>query len=82
MHTKKKKTYTMKTSHKVALFFVYLILFLAIFGMIDYYAYDILNPWIFIVASFGAALWATAVHVRKHTKTKADEIAREIEEIL
>jgi len=82
MSTKKKKTYTMKNSHKIALFFVYLILFLAIFGMIDYYAYDILNPWIFILASFGAAVWATAVHARKHTKTKADELARDIEKIL
>lgn len=72
----------MKTSHKIALFFVYFILFLAIFGMIDYYAYDILNPWIFILGSFGAALWATIVHVKKHLKSKADEIARDIEEIL
>ncbi len=77
-----KKPYKMPLKHKIALFFVYLVLFLAIFGMIDYYAYDILNPWIFMLASLIAALWATALHVRRHQRTKADEIAREIEEIL
>jgi len=82
MHKKTKKQYTMKTGYKITLFFVYLILFLAIFAMIDYYVYDILNPWIFVIASFVSALWATIIHIKKHKKTKADEITKEIEKIL
>ena len=68
--------------HKVALFCVYLVLFLSIFGMIDYYAYDILNPAIFIGLSIISALMSTYYHVKHHQKTKADEIAQELEEIL
>ncbi len=72
----------MLTKHKITLFIVYLILFTAIFGMIDYYAYDILNPWIFLGLSLISAAWATYTHVKHHQKTKADEIAKDIEEIL
>ncbi len=50
--------------------------------MVDYYAYDILNPWIFIMISFFSALGATWVHIKKHQKSKVDELARDIEEIL
>jgi len=77
-----KKIKPLSITHKVALFFVYLVLFLAIFGMIDYYAYDIINPAIFIALSILAALASTVYHVRHHKKTKADELAKEIEEIL
>jgi uncharacterized ion transporter superfamily protein YfcC len=82
MKKHKDKNYRMPFKHKVALFTVYLVLFLAIFGMIDYYAYDILNPIIFIGLSIVSALVSTYYHLKHHQKTKADELAEEIEEIL
>jgi len=72
----------MKLKHKIALFAVYFTLFSALAAMVDYYAYDILNPWIFVIISLVGAIWATVVHAKSHRKSKADEIAREVEEIL
>ncbi len=72
----------MKLKHKIALFLVYFTLFVALLAMVDYYAYDILNPWIFVVLSFVAAFGATMVHAKSHQKSKADELAHDIEEIL
>jgi len=68
--------------HKIALFLVYLVLFLAAFSMIDYYAYDILNPIIFIALSFLAALITTFYHIKNRQKSRADELAKDVEEIL
>ncbi len=72
----------MKLKHKIALFAVYFTLFLALTAMVDYYAYDTINPWIFIVISVVGAAWATSVHAKSHQKSKADELAHDIEEIL
>jgi len=72
----------MKLKHKVVAFTLYFILFLALGAMVDYYAYDILNPWIFIVLSFAAALWVTKVHAKSRQKSRVDELAEEIEEVL
>ncbi len=72
----------MKLKHKISLFFVYLLLFLALTSMIDYYAYDILNPWIFISFSVVAAVIVTYLHIKNRARSRADEIAKEIEEIL
>ncbi len=72
----------MKLKHKIALFIVYLILFGALSSMVDYYAYDMINPWIFVVLSFIGAVWATIVHANSRQKSKADELAKDIEEIL
>ncbi len=72
----------MKTKHKIALFIVYFILFLTITAMIDYYAYDIINPWIFVVLSLIASLWAVKAHSKSHQKSKIDEWSKEVEEIL
>ncbi|SFV68775.1 hypothetical protein MNB_SV-10-1081 [hydrothermal vent metagenome] len=72
----------MKLKHKLALFTVYFVLFIALTAMIDYYAYDIINPWIFIVLSFLGAVGATLAHAKSHEKTKADELAHDLEEIL
>jgi len=72
----------MKLKHKIALFTVYFILFVALTAMIDYYAYDMISPWIFIIISTLGALWATVAHAKSHQKTKADELAHDIEEIL
>ena len=71
----------MKLKHKIALFIVYLILFGALSAMVDYYAYDIINPWIFVVLSFIGAVWATVVHANSRQKSKVDELAEDIEEI-
>ena len=72
----------MKLKHKIALFSVYLILFLALSAMVDYYAYDMISPWIFVLLSFFGAVWATMLHVKSRQKSKADELAKEIEKIL
>ena len=57
-------------------------LFIALTAMIDYYAYDTISPWIFIVISTIGALWATLAHARSYKKTRADELAHNIEAIL
>jgi len=80
MQLKKKKT--MKLKHKIALFLVYFVLFGTLSAMIDYYAYDLINPWIFVILSFIGAVWATVVHAKSRAKTKADELAHDIEEII
>jgi len=72
----------MKLKHKVSLFLVYFILFTTIAAVIDYYAYDMLNPWMFISASFILAVIVTIAHVKYHIRSKADELAKELEEIL
>ncbi len=72
----------MKLKHKIALCIVYLILFGALSSMVDYYAYDMINPWVFVVLSFFGALWVTIVHVNNRKKSKVDELAKDIEEIL
>ena len=72
----------MRLKHKIVPFTLYFILFLALGAMIDYYAYDLLNPWIFIVLSFVAALWVTALHAKSRQKSRVDELAHEIEEVL
>jgi F0F1-type ATP synthase assembly protein I len=72
----------MKLKHKIALFAVYFTLFIALTAMIDYYAYDTISPWVFIVISIVGAFWATLTHAKSHQKTKADELAHDIEKIL
>ncbi len=79
---KKQKTKNISLKKKIAYFIAYLSLFLAIFGMIDYYAYDILNPWFFISVSFISAFFATYLHLKSHSKSQIDVIEKEIEEIL
>ncbi len=76
----KKKKITFK--HKAALFSVYFVLFIAITAMIDYYAYDLINPWLFVIASLIGALWATKVHLKNREKSKVDELAHDLEEIV
>ncbi|AKF24976.1 hypothetical protein YH65_05905 [Sulfurovum lithotrophicum] len=81
MRSTKKKT-KISLRYKIALFTVYFVLFIALTAMIDYYAYDLINPWIFIVLSFVGAIWATLVHVKSKEKSKADELAHDLEEII
>jgi predicted membrane channel-forming protein YqfA (hemolysin III family) len=79
---KKKKKHNIPLKHKIALFIVYLILFMAIISLINYYADGILKPSIFISLSLLLALISTFYHVKSKQKSKADELAREIEEIV
>ncbi len=76
----------MKLKHKIALFIVYLIIFAVSIAMIDYYAYLTLNGYILTLISIVLALIATFLHIQYYKKykikTKADELAKEIEEIL
>jgi Flp pilus assembly protein TadB len=78
----KKKKKTLNLKHKIALFLVYFVLFGTLSALIDYYAYDLINPLIFIILSFIGAAWATMAHANSKQKSKADELAKEIEEIL
>jgi len=82
MKSKKKKNRSIGMKHKMTLFLVYFVLFSTLSAMIDYYAYDLINLWIFIVLSFIGAVWAVLVHAKSKQKTKADELAHDIEEIL
>jgi len=82
MKLKNKKNKTIKLRHKIALFLVYFVLLGTLTSLIDYYAYDLINPWIFIILSFFGALWATWVHSKSKEKTKADELAEDIEDLL
>ncbi len=77
-----KQKHKLGKKHLVALFTVYFTLFLTLSAMVDYYAYDLINPWLFIVLSIAAAVWATAVHARSRQKSQADVLAQELEEIL
>ena len=72
----------MKLKHTFALFVVYFILFLAITAMIDYYAYDEIPPWIFMTISFIGALTSALIHAKSKQKSKADELAKDLEEII
>jgi len=72
----------MKLKRKISLFIVYFVLFIILGAMIDYYAYYTISPWVFIVMSAIGALLATVAHAKSHQKTKADEWAHDIEEIL
>ena len=78
----KKKKKSLHLKHKIALFIVYFILFGVLSAMVDYYAYDFLNPWIFVLISFVGAVIATVLHVNSRQKTKADELAEDVEEII
>lgn len=83
MKTKKhKKRRKVSLKHKIALFSVYFVLFIALTAMIDYYAYDTISPWIFVSLSFVGAVWATMVHVKSKEKSRVDELAHDIEEIV
>jgi len=72
----------MKLKHKIALFIVYLLIFFTSAALINYYAYLTLDGRLLFTGSVVLALIATYLHNRYHIKTKADELAKEIEEIL
>ena len=72
----------MKLKHKIALFIVYLTVFAVISALIEYYAYFELPVWLFILFTILASIVSTLIHIKSKSKTKADELAKEIEEII
>ena len=72
----------MKLKHKIALFIVYLLIFFTSAALINFYAYLTLDGRLLFAASVLLALIATYMHHRYRVKTKADELAQELEEIL
>ncbi len=72
----------MKRKHKIALFIIYLMIFFTSAALINFYAYLTLDGRILFAGSVLLALIATYLHNRYHIKTKADELAEKIEEIL
>ena len=68
--------------HTIALFIVYFIVFLTATALIDYYAYNAFSPKYLVPFSIVASIIATYFHKKSRKKTQADEIAKEIEEIL
>ena len=51
--------------HKVAVFSIYLIIFLSIIAWLDYYAYDVYNPLLGVLISLVLAFIATFLHTRR-----------------
>jgi len=78
----KKNRHQVSLKHKIALFAVYFVLFFTLSAMVDYYAYDLISPWIFTLFSLFAAVWATIMHLKSKQKSKADELAHDLEEII
>ncbi|RUM71791.1 MAG: hypothetical protein DSZ10_06095 [Sulfurovum sp.] len=72
----------MKLKHKIALFVIYFLIFFVSAALINYYAYLTLDGRVLLAGSLVLALVATYLHNQYHIKTKADELAKELEEIL
>lgn len=72
----------MKLKHKIALFIVYFLVYLVSIAIIDYYALYIIPAWIVVSISLILAAISAIIHIKSKTKTQADELAKEIEEIL
>ena len=80
MSTHKKKKSNLK--YLIALYIVYFIIFFTASALLDYYAYLTLDAKVLLTISIVCAALATLLHHRYRIKTKADELAKEIEEIL
>ena len=79
----KKQTKKVSLKRQIGYFVIYMTLFATLGAFIDYYAYDIISPWIFIGLSFLGAIWATYVHVKYHKKnSKVDDLEKTLEEII
>ncbi len=79
----KKSNKKISIKHQIGYFIIYIILFGTIGAFIDYYAYDLISPWIFIIISFIGAIWATYVHIGLNKRnSKVDELEKTLEEIV
>ncbi len=72
----------MKLKRKIILFIVYFTIFFTSASLIDYYAYLTINPKYIILASLILSLISLYIHNRYYKKSKADELAKKLEEIL
>ncbi len=75
-HKKDKKKFSYKRFIK--LFLTYFVLFIALSGMIDYYAYMIFNFLYFILLSVIVALVVAYAHVKSGKRSHVDEVSNEI----
>jgi uncharacterized ion transporter superfamily protein YfcC len=67
-----------KTKRYIKLTLIYFVLFVAIFGIIDYYAYMMFNFLYFIALSFILALIAGYYHIKYTKHEHIDDIVDEI----
>jgi membrane protein YdbS with pleckstrin-like domain len=74
-HPRKKRFHL---AHFLKVTTVYFILFVAIFGMIDYYAMMVFNFLWFVASAAVLALVAGWVHVKKGRRDHVDEVAEEL----
>jgi len=72
----------MNIKHLTALYIIYFLIFFVSAALINYYAYLTLDGRVLLAGSLVLALVATYLHNQYHIKTKADELAKELEEIL
>jgi len=75
-HKKHKKKFTLKRFLK--LFLTYFTLFIALSGMIDYYAYMEFNFLYFVLISAVVALIVTYIHIKRGKRDHIDEVSNEI----
>jgi len=75
-HKKRAKKFSYKRFLKI--FLTYFVLFIALSGMIDYYAYMEFNFLYFILLSAFIALPIAYVHVKRGKRDHVDEVANEI----
>ncbi len=75
-HKKRSKKFPYKRFGR--LFLTYFVLFIALLGMVDYYAYMEFNFLYFIIISALIALPITYIHVKRSKRDHVDEVANEI----
>ncbi len=75
-HKKHKKKFPYK--RYIKLFLTYFVLFIALSGMIDYYAYMIFNFLYFILISGIVASVVAYAHIKNGKKGHVDEVSNEI----
>ncbi len=75
-HKKHKKRFSYK--RYIRLFLTYFVLFTALSGMIDYYAYMEFNFLYFIIISALIALPMAYLHIKQGKSSHIDEVSKEI----
>ena len=75
--TNKHKVKKFRTVKFIKVTLIYFVLFLALLGMVDYYAMMMYNFIAIFVLSLGAALIAGYVHVKRGKHDHVDDIAEE-----
>jgi len=75
-HKKRRKKFNTKRYLKI--FATYFVLFTALFGMIDYYAYMEFNFLYFIILAILIAAPIAWIHVKKGKRDHVDDVANEI----